>query len=137
MTEALKNPDLWIPITKFFKSTSETQSQRPQDFLNSSFIKGDIDKICSSGMHNYKITPEEDARIKQNYDNLRKEQMSSVSGQSLQLFWDVKSAVKVSESERRETFEYAWKEHGGLFLLTFRDVITNEKSNKLAADFVR
>lgn len=50
-----------------------------------------------------------------------------------------KSALEVSDEERKREFEFRWRGAGGGFrmLRAFNDLLTNEKSNELAANFVR
>lgn len=48
------------------------------------------------------------------------------------------SALEVSEEERRARYERTWEQGGFLFSLgTFNDLLTDEKANATAADFVR
>lgn len=50
-----------------------------------------------------------------------------------------KSALEVSEAERREVYERAWNEGSGFrfFFETFSDIATSEEANETAAAFVR
>lgn len=48
------------------------------------------------------------------------------------------SALEVSEEERRARYEETWEQGGFLFALgTFNDLLTDERANATAADFVR
>ena len=48
-----------------------------------------------------------------------------------------KSAFDVSDDERNDIYERAWREGGQAMLFAFTDLLTNEEANKTAADFVR
>jgi cyclohexanone monooxygenase len=49
-----------------------------------------------------------------------------------------KSALEVSEEERNATYERKWQEGGSIsFLYAYTDLLTNEKANATASDFVR
>jgi cyclohexanone monooxygenase len=48
-----------------------------------------------------------------------------------------KSAMEVSEDERRKTFEDRWAVGGTRFMSSFKDLSTNKASNDAAAEFVR
>jgi len=47
------------------------------------------------------------------------------------------SAFDVSENERNNIYEKAWQEGGQAMLFAFTDLLTNEKANETAAEFVR
>ena len=47
------------------------------------------------------------------------------------------SAFDVSENERNDIYEKAWQEGGQAMLFAFTDLLTDEKANETAAEFVR
>ena len=47
------------------------------------------------------------------------------------------SAFDVSEKERNDIYEKAWQEGGQAMLFAFTDLLTDEKANETAAEFVR
>jgi cyclohexanone monooxygenase len=48
-----------------------------------------------------------------------------------------KSALEVSEEERRSTYETRWEAGTGAFLGAFKDILTNQAANDTMAEFVR
>jgi cyclohexanone monooxygenase len=48
-----------------------------------------------------------------------------------------KSALEVSDAERRATFEAAWRYGGTVFHRAFNDLLTSEAASNLANDFIR
>jgi len=86
---------------------------------------------------NEPITPEQLAEVKANYGARRERALETHTGHFL--IANDKSAMEVSEEERRKEFEFRWKGAGGGFrmLRAFNDLMINKASNEKAADFVR
>ncbi|MPZ62036.1 MAG: NAD(P)-binding protein [Propionibacteriales bacterium] len=83
---------------------------------------------------NRPMTPEALADIKANYRARRALTLLTKGGSPYQYRTD--SPVALAEDERRQAFEAAWERGGTHFLKSFGDLVTNEESNRLAAEFV-
>jgi len=86
---------------------------------------------------NEPITPEQLAEVKSTYGARRERALETHTGHFL--IANDKSAMEVSEAERRKEFEFRWKGAGGGFrmLRAFNDLMVNKQSNDHAAEFVR
>lgn len=86
---------------------------------------------------NEPLTPDVLADVKAHYAERRARALDTATGHFLVA--NDKSAVEVTEEERRKEFEFRWKGAGGGFrmLRAFNDLLVNKESNRLAADFVR
>ncbi len=86
---------------------------------------------------NEPITPEQLKEVKANYGARRERALETHTGHFL--IANDKSAMEVSEEERRKEFEFRWKGAGGGFrmLRAFNDLMVNKQSNEKAAEFVR
>ena len=84
---------------------------------------------------NAPVSDEEDAAVKATYRARREAAKNSPSG--LNFPASGVSALEVSDEEREAEFERAWARFGFGFVLCFRDLITDEKANKYASDFIR
>jgi cyclohexanone monooxygenase len=86
---------------------------------------------------NEPITPEQLAEVKATYGARRERALETHTGHFL--IANDKSAMEVSEAERRKEFEFRWKGAGGGFrmLRAFNDLMVNKQSNDQAAEFVR
>jgi cyclohexanone monooxygenase len=75
--------------------------------------------------------------VKRHYDQRRAHGREAFSGHFL--IANDKSALEVSEEERRAAFEFRWRGAGGGFrmLRAFNDLMVNKASNEYAAEFVR
>jgi cyclohexanone monooxygenase len=81
------------------------------------------------------LDPTYEAEIKANYQSLRDNAKTRPAG--IWVPFNTDSAVEASEEGRQQRFEEFWG-YGGLgFMACFGDLLTNEASNRLAADFVR
>jgi cyclohexanone monooxygenase len=84
---------------------------------------------------NRPLDPDYEAAIKADYAGLREKAKTRPSG--IWMPFNTDSALDVSAEERERRFEEFWN-YGGLgFMGCFGDLLTNEASNTLAADFVR
>ena len=81
------------------------------------------------------VSDEEDAAVKASYRSRREAARNSPSG--LNFLASGISALEVSDEEREAEFEKAWARYGFGFVLCFRDLITDEKANTYASDFIR
>lgn len=82
------------------------------------------------------VVPEQDvADWKQNYDE-RRAQARSTRSAMLYDYGD-RSALDVPEDERRAEMERRWAAGGTNFLYAFNDVMRDERSNAVVADFIR
>nr|QDL89215.1 Phenylacetone monooxygenase [Sym plasmid] len=86
---------------------------------------------------NEPITPEQLAEAKSNYGARRARAMETHTGHWL--IANDRSAMEVSDEERRNEFEFRWMGAGGGFrmLRAFNDLMVNKQSNEQAAEFVR
>jgi cation diffusion facilitator CzcD-associated flavoprotein CzcO len=86
-------------------------------------------------LKNGKVTPEEQARIKANYD-----EMFRRCDETFACFLhtpDPRSAVEVSEAERNAFLEQQYASPGfGMWQGNFRDMLTNREANRLISEFV-
>jgi cation diffusion facilitator CzcD-associated flavoprotein CzcO len=84
---------------------------------------------------NGKLTAEAQNEVKENYDAIREKARASINGHPFDIY--EKSALEVSDEERRARYEAAW-EFGGLrFRAAFADLVRNKAANDTAADFIR
>jgi cation diffusion facilitator CzcD-associated flavoprotein CzcO len=84
---------------------------------------------------NAPVSDEEDHAVKARYGERREAARNSPSG--LGFVPDTRSAIAVSEEERRAAYEAAWNRLGFGFALTFKDILLNERSNETACEFAR
>jgi cyclohexanone monooxygenase len=85
--------------------------------------------------HNGPLDPAYQAAVKADYAGLRARAKATVPG--LDFNFNMESAQAVSEEERQREFEKRWA-YGGLpFIGAFGDLLYNQASNDLAAEFVR
>ena len=84
---------------------------------------------------NAPLSERELTEIKRSYPAIRRLQRSSTNGHPYLI--NEKSALEASEEERRAVYEAGWA-HGGLrFRAGFSDLLTDEKANETASDFIR
>ena len=87
--------------------------------------------------HNEPLDPEQVAAIKADYVEWRKTARDTSTGFGGHMARLDRSAMDVSEEERRATYDARW-EIGGLFFLgSFNDLLLNPESNATAASYVR
>ena len=87
--------------------------------------------------HNEPLDPEQVAAIKADYVEWRKTARDTSTGFGGHIARLDRSAMDVSEEERRATYDARW-EIGGLFFLgSFNDLLLNPESNATAASYVR
>ena len=85
--------------------------------------------------HNGPLDPTYQAAIKADYAKLRARAKQTVPG--LDFNFNMESALSVDEERRQREFENRWA-YGGLpFLGAFGDLLYNQASNDLAAEFLR
>ena len=76
------------------------------------------------------------AEIKANYPDIREAARNSVFGVSVE--FPTKSALEVSDDERRAVYQAGWdKGHVFTLVQAFDDLIFNEEANETAAEFIR
>jgi cyclohexanone monooxygenase len=87
-------------------------------------------------MGNFALDDAYHARVKSSYRDYRARQRASFFGVPVPPA--TRAATQVSAEERDAAFERGWRD-GGLsrFLVTFNDVMSDERANGFAADFVR
>jgi len=83
---------------------------------------------------NRPLSDAERAEIKANYDDRRRRSRASGGGSVHEPY--PKSALEVSEDERRAIYEEGWKAGGVLFAKTFPDQLTTLEANETARAFV-
>ena len=82
------------------------------------------------------LDQEQVAGIKANYRDFRDADRSSIFGIAVE--WPTRSALEVSEAERRAVYEERWNRgHLNGLVQSFTDLIFNEESNETAAEFIR
>jgi cation diffusion facilitator CzcD-associated flavoprotein CzcO len=84
---------------------------------------------------NAPLTDERDAQVKAGYAERREAARNSPSG--LGFVPSKQSALEVSDEERRQTYEVAWKRMGFGFVLAYYDLILDQAANDTASDFIR
>ncbi len=89
----------------------------------------------SAPLHNSKVTPEEMAEIRKNYDDIFARCQETV-GCFIHAV-DPRSALEVTEEEREAFWEQRYGEPGfGIWMGNFRDVLTDLEANTLMSDFL-
>lgn len=89
-------------------------------------------------LQNRTMTPEEAAELKRNYREIRRRAwawdcLDAIPGKKPRMH-----ALEDSPEDREARYEWAWGEGGfELWLGTYVDILTDEKANRTAADFVR
>ena len=81
------------------------------------------------------VSDERDAEVKATYRERREQAKNSPSG--LGFVPSKKSALDVTDEERREHYEYAWTRMGFGFALAYYDLLRDQRANDTAADFIR
>ncbi len=85
--------------------------------------------------HNKPLDPTYVSEIKASYPEMRKRAKTKPAGIDFTI--NPGSAVETPEADRNREFQARW-DYGGLgFMASFSDLLLNDDSNKLAADFVR
>ena len=87
--------------------------------------------------HNGPLDPELEARVKSDYAGFRARNRRMHGGFGSLLPPNPVSALAASPAEREAMFEERWKVGGFALLGAFNDLLLNERSNALAAEFVR
>lgn len=85
---------------------------------------------------NHQLNDEERKHLKKDYKQLRQKEWESHIG-IVRLTPRTESALEVSEEERLKEFEARWNFGGISFYSSFPDLLVNETSNALVAEFVR
>jgi cation diffusion facilitator CzcD-associated flavoprotein CzcO len=81
------------------------------------------------------LTPEFQAQIKANYDQIRAVCKSTTNGHPFTI--SERKALSVSEEERQALYEEAWQNGGLQFRATFGDLLVDRAANDTAAAFIR
>ncbi len=81
------------------------------------------------------ITDEQDAEVKAHYRERRERARDSPSG--LGFPPNPRTALESTPEERRALYEQAWPRLGFGFILTYPDLVLDERANDTAADFIR
>ena len=81
------------------------------------------------------LAPEFQRHLKENYAEIRQKMRDSVNG--FDFFIADRSALEVSDEERRAIFEEAWERGGLRFRAAFRDILVDKAANDTAAEFIR
>jgi cation diffusion facilitator CzcD-associated flavoprotein CzcO len=84
---------------------------------------------------NRPVTPEEVDLTRAHYDDVWRRARSSANGHPFTV--SDKSAVAVSDEERRDIYEKAWERGGLRFRASFKDILQNADANATASDFLR
>jgi cyclohexanone monooxygenase len=84
---------------------------------------------------NAPLPPEEEAELKATYPQRRKQLFNSTSGMSVPVFKE--SALDATPEQRRERYESQWGRVGFGFVLSYGDLLTDERANETAAEFIR
>lgn len=84
---------------------------------------------------NRPVTPAEVELTRANYDDVWRRARAGTNGHPFTV--SDRSAVSVSDEERREIYEKAWDRGGLRFRASFKDILENGKANETASDFIR
>ncbi|NLU70588.1 NAD(P)/FAD-dependent oxidoreductase [Streptomyces sp. HNM0574] len=84
---------------------------------------------------NRPLGEEERREVKRNYRQLREQARNTPSGQLIEVAG--KSAVAAPPEEVTAELERRWRAGGNFFVAAYADVLTDERSNRLVAEFVR
>ncbi len=84
---------------------------------------------------NRPVTPDEVDLTRANYDDVWRRARTSANGHPFTV--STRSAVSVSDQERREIYEKAWERGGLRFRASFKDILQDAKANETASDFLR
>jgi len=85
--------------------------------------------------NNAPVGDEEDAAVKAEYRERREAARNSPTGLSFPVVRE--SALEVSPEERRRHYDEQWPTTGFGFLLSYRDLMLDERANDTVADYVR
>lgn len=84
---------------------------------------------------NRPVTPDEVDLTRANYDDVWRRARASANGHPFTV--SDRSAVSVSDEERRAIYEKAWERGGLRFRASFKDILQDAKANETASDFLR
>ena len=87
--------------------------------------------------HNGPLDPVLESQVKADYAGFRERNKRMPAGFGSRLPPNPQSALEVGAQERDAAFEVRWRIGGFSFLGTYRDIMLDERSNALAAEFVR
>lgn len=93
--------------------------------------------------NNAPLSPDDIAEVKRHYPQLRKEWRAGTlvgAGEPLKpgsRFRRETSALSAQEDEREQEYQSRWESGGAYFTGAFGDLLTDERANETAADFVR
>jgi cyclohexanone monooxygenase len=87
--------------------------------------------------HNHPLEPAELAAVKVNYADLRERNRRTMTGFGGWAPPPGGSALGISDAARERALEERWADGGLWFLSVFNDVVFNEQSNDVVAEFVR
>ncbi len=74
-------------------------------------------------------------KTKENFHDLKRQMRESMAGVSM--YYRDRSVLDDASEERRKVLEDAWEKGGWAILFAYNDLVTNEESNELVANFVR
>lgn len=84
---------------------------------------------------NRPVTPEEVELTRAHYEDVWRRARASANGHPFTV--SDRSAVSVSDEERREIYEKAWERGGLRFRASFKDILQDARANETASDFLR
>ncbi len=87
--------------------------------------------------HNEALDPERQADVKSRYSDFRAANRTMSSAFGAEFPQNDAAAMSVSESERFQQYEDAWRAGGLPFLRSFNDLALDAEANETAAEFVR
>jgi cation diffusion facilitator CzcD-associated flavoprotein CzcO len=73
--------------------------------------------------------------VKANYEEIRRKQRESTNGHPFEM--SPRSALELSDEERRAVYEAAWERGGLRFRAAFADLLTSKEANDTASEFIR
>ncbi|HSV83157.1 MAG TPA: NAD(P)/FAD-dependent oxidoreductase [Ramlibacter sp.] len=92
-------------------------------------------------LRNGPLPPEYEKSVKANYDKWRRMERRSNTGWIAVDFEpresDRRSALEVTEEERKAEYEFRWRSGGLCFYNSFKDLFTDKDANESVAEFVR
>jgi cation diffusion facilitator CzcD-associated flavoprotein CzcO len=86
---------------------------------------------------NVPLTPEELARVKATYREIREANLAHPGGLYYEVGWEPTSALAVSDEERARVFEETWQRGSYALTRSYTDLLTSLEANQYLSEFVR
>jgi cation diffusion facilitator CzcD-associated flavoprotein CzcO len=86
---------------------------------------------------NVPLAPEELARVKARYQEIREANLAHPGGLYYEVGWEPTSALAVSDEERARVFEETWQRGSYALTRSYTDLLTSLEANQHLSEFVR